>query len=336
MQRTPQRISLSLSQEAYSIIELDMEIFQTETNLDGFINKIVKNFKETSNASISLAKEREREKYIKWIKTVTGAKEITAEDSACLDRLIEGYANDLKTKMNSFDKGIPLKPRIHNKIYDNLRMGKPDFQEDEFYPREGRYIKAILEEYSTLPFLTRESIYFKDIIDDINAAISLGSVLKFEYTNRKQQVNHTTVRPYKIASSSLLPFNYLLALPLNAKSTEDIHPYRISRITGKIEKYIQDKGGIQYLSSEDSEVTVALSEQGYKLFKSILHLRPKCIDKHPVGDKWILMFNCAEEQIKNYFFQFGKNAEIMSPASLRQEFAEHYISAAEVYNQANK
>ena len=294
-----------------------------------------------------MAKERERDKYVKWIKTSSGIEELTAEYSACLDRLIEGYTDDLKTRMNSFDKGIPLKPRIHNNIYDSLRLGKPDFQEDEFYPREGRYIKAILEEYAQLPFLTRESIYYKKIIDDITAAISLGSVLRFEYTNRRQQRTRTTVRPYKIACSSLLPFNYLLALPLNAKTIEDIHPYRISRINeperlsrtshitrdekSKIDKYIQDKGGIQYLSSEDSEVTVALTEQGYKLFKSILHLRPKCLDKHLEGDKWILMFNCAEEQIKNYFFQFGKNAEIISPANLRQEFAERFRAAAEVY-----
>ena len=230
MQRSPQRISLSLSQEAYSIIRFDMEIFQTESKLDGFINRIIKNFKETSNASISLAKERERDKYVSWIKSVSGVNTISAEESACLDRLIEGYAEDLKTKMNSFKNGVPLKPRIKNKNYDILRLGQSDFQEEEFYPREGKYIKALLEEYSQLPFLMRERIYFKDIIDDINASISLGSVLKFEYTNRRQQKKTTTVRPYKIASSSLLPFNYLLALPTNAKTIEDIHPYTISRI----------------------------------------------------------------------------------------------------------
>ena len=352
MQRSPQRISLSLSQEAYSIIRFDMEIFQTESKLDGFINRIIENFKETSNASISLAKERERDKYVSWIKSVSGVNTISAEESACLDRLIEGYAEDLKTKMNSFKNGVPLKPRIKNKNYDILRLGQSDFQEEEFYPREGKYIKALLEEYSQLPFLMRERIYFKDIIDDINASISLGSVLKFEYTNRRQQKKTTTVRPYKIASSSLLPFNYLLALPTNAKTIEDIHPYRISRIEyperlsrtshitreekNDIEEYIQDKGGIQYLSSEISEVTVALSEQGYKLFKSILHLRPM-ITGIPVreDDKWILKFICTDEQIKNYFFQFGQNAEIVSPAILRQEFAEHYRAALEMYK-ANK
>lgn len=48
-------------------------------------------------------------------------------------------------------------------------------------------------------------------------------------------------------------------------------------------------------------------------------------------DKWILKFICTDEQIKNYFFQFGQNAEIVSPATLRQEFAEHYRAASRIY-----
>ena len=351
MKRGPQRISMTLSQEAYSVIELDMEIFQNETNLDGFINTIINNFKDDSDASISLAKEREHEKYTNWIKTISGANKITADDLACIDRLTEGYAYDLQTKMNSFNNGIPLKPRINNKNYDSLKMGQPDFQEEEFYPREGKYIKAILEVYAQLPFIERESIYYKEVIDDINAAISLGNILTFEYTNRKQQCSRIKVRPYKIASSSLLPFNYLLAIPLNAKSIEDTHPYRISRIAhperlsrtshitreekNQIEKWIQSKGGIQYLSSTDSEITIALSEQGYILFKSILHLRPKYISKIHEGDKWILTFRCAEEQIKNYFFQFAQDAIILTPAHLKKWFQTKYDQASLAYRADN-
>ena len=58
-----QRISLSLSIEAYSTIQSDMDVFQNKPNFDGFINRVISNFKDTSDASISLALEREREKY---------------------------------------------------------------------------------------------------------------------------------------------------------------------------------------------------------------------------------------------------------------------------------
>ena len=85
--------------------------------------------------------------------------------------------------------------------------------------------------------------------------------------------------------------------------------------------------------SQGSDIKVALSEQGYKLYKSILYLRPNAkIDKD--GDKWILTLSCAEEQVKNYFFQFGKEAIVISPDSLKQWFLDKYTDAAEMYQNA--
>ena len=346
--RTAQRISLSLSPEAYSTIISDMDIFQNENNLDGFINKILMNYKEISDASISLAREREREKYIKWIKTSSGNNNISDEESACIDRLVAGYTNELTIKMNSYNNGMPLKPRINNENYDDLKMGSFDFQEEAYYPREGRYIKAILEEYSLLTFYEREGVFFKNIIDCINEAISIGNVIKLNYINRKQQQTKMIVRPYKIMSSPLLQYHYLLALPADNKTNNNILPLRISRITDEpkklsrtshitiqeqkhIDEVIRTKG-IQYIVSQDSEIKVELTEQGYKLYKSIIYLRPKHTNITHKGDKWVLTFMCAEEQIKNYFFQFGKEAEIISPEPLRQEFFEKYKSAADTYS----
>lgn len=345
--RSAQRISLSLSQEAYSTIISDMDIFQNENNLDGFINRILMNYKETSIASISLSKEREREKYVNWVKTVSGAEIITVEDSACIDRLVEGYTNELTLKMNSFKNGVQLKPRINNDNYDDLNMGTSSFQEEEYYPREGKYIKAILEDYALLSFFEREGVFFKDIIDSINEAIRTGNLLKLRYVNRKQQQTQITVRPYKIASSPLLQYHYLLALPADSERNNDILVLRISRITGEpkrlartshitskeqsyIDEVIRTKG-IQYIVSKDSEIQVVLSDQGYKLYKSILYLRPKYTNISQKGNEWHLTFMCAEEQIKNYFFQFGKEAIVISPLSLKQWFLNKYTDAANIY-----
>lgn len=346
--RTAQRISLSLSPEAYSIVISDMDVFQNVKNLDGFINRIIANYKDTADASISLAKEREREKYINWIKSVSGDTKISTEDSACLDRLIEGYTRELTLKMNSFKNGESLKPRIKNENYDDLNMGTSSFQEEAYYPREGKYIKALLEEYALLPFFEREGIFFKNTIDNIDEAIRTGNLIKFRYINRKQQQTQITVRPYKIAASSLLRYHYLIALPVNAETSADILVLRISRISevrklnrtshitiqerNNIDELIRTKG-IQYMVSQESETKVALSEEGYKLYKSILYLRPNAkINKE--GDKWILTLTCAEEQVKNYFFQFGKEAIIISPESLNQWFFEKYTDAAKMYQNA--
>ena len=346
--RTSQRISLSLSLEAYSTIISDMDIFQNEDNLDGYINRIIKNFKEVSVASISIAKEHEREKYANWIKASTNSEVITDEESACIEQLVEGYTDELTTRMNSFKNGVQLKPRINNENYDDLNMGTPDFQEEEFYPREGKYIKALLEEYAILPFFEREEIYFKETIDIINEAIRNGNIIRLKYTNRKQQQTLITVRPYKIASSDLLRYHYLLALPTDQTVKNNIQALRVSRITEvkklsrtshitqKEQSFIAETirtKGIQYIVSNESEIKVSLSEQGYKLYKSILYLRPKYTRKDSDGNNWILTFLCAEEQIKNYFFQFGKEASIQSPEHLRQWFKEKYASAASLYDQ---
>ena len=344
--RTAQRISLSLSLEAYSTILADMDIFQNENNLDGFINKILMNYKEISDASISLAKERERNKYISWIKTASGAEKISAEDSACLERLVEGYTKELTIKMNSYKNGVQLKPRINNENYDDLKLGTPAFQEEEYYRREGKYIKAILEEYALLTFYEREGVFFKDIIDCINEAIAMGNVLKLKYVNRKQQQTQIAVRPYKIASSPLLQYHYLVALPADTETNKDILVLRVSRITESkklsrtshitiheqkhIDEVIRTKG-IQYIVSQDSEIKVALTEQGYKLYKSILYLRPKYTSITKDKEKWVLTFMCAEEQIKNYFFQFGKEAIVLFPDNLKQWFLDKYTDAVNTY-----
>lgn len=347
--RSPQRISLSLSLEAYSTIISDMDIFQNDNSFDGFINKIIANYKDSSYASISLAKERERDKYVSWIKAASKSEHISNEDLDCLNRLVVGFTNELTAKMNSFRNGVPIKPRIQNDNYDDLAMGSPDFQEELYYPREGKYIKALLEEYSLLPFYEREGVFFKDYIDLINEAISGGNVIKLNYINRKQQQKQITVRPYRIAPSSLLHYHYLIALPTNTENSEDILTLRISRIASKptilsrtshitiqeqshIDEVIRSKG-IQYIVSQDSEIKVALTEQGYKLYKSILYLRPKYSEPPKKEDKWILTFMCAEEQVKNYFFQFGKEAEILSPSRLRDWYSQKYREAAEVYSE---
>ena len=80
--------------------------------------------------------------------------------------------------------------------------------------------------------------------------------------------------------------------------------------------------------SQGSDIKVALSEQGYKLYKSILYLRPNAkIDKD--GDKWILTLSCAEEQVKNYFFQFASTnfTQFSYKSAVSTSLNEHILPA---------
>ena len=346
--RTSQRISMSLSEDAFSVIESDMEVFMNARNLDGFINRVIHNYKDISDASISLAEQRERDKYINWLKSINDNSKVSEQELKTIDKLVSAYTNDLTVRMNAYPNGIQLKPRINNENYDDLEMGSSDFLEEMYYQREGRYIKALMEEYAALPFFEREGIYFKDTIETINHAIDAGNVIKIKYINRKQDHTALTIRPYKIVSSSLLRYHYLIALPSNRGEKQDILSLRLSRIEGirilsrtshittKEKACINEKirnNGIQFIVSNDSEIIVRLTADGYKLFKSILYLRPRPISITPCGDYRDLTFICAEEQIKNYFFQFGKEALIQQPEALRSWFFTRYSEASQKYSE---
>lgn len=341
--RSSQRISLTLSEEAFAIIKNDMDIFQNEQNLDGFINRVISNYREDSDASISLVVDREKDKYLNRLKKAC----ISETEEAIIDKLVEGYAKELTAKMNSFPNGITLKPRINNDNYDTLNMGTPDFQEDKYYVREGKYVKALIEDYAGLSFYDREGVYFKDIIDDINAAIRGSNIIKISFLNRKQEKKTSVIRPYKIVPSSLLRYHYLLALSADKKYQRSITVLRISRIesvrkmsrtshiTKEEQKYIDEQirtKGIQYLTTETNNIEVQLTQQGMKLYSSILYLRPKAIKTEKNGDKYTLTFDCADEQIRNYFFQFGKEAVVTSPEELNRWFKTRYKEATSSYD----
>ena len=339
-----QRISLSLSIEAYSTIQSDMDVFQNKPNFDGFINRVISNFKDTSDASISLALEREREKYYTRLSSRDQANK---EEVKCIERLLSGYRDDLIKRMNSFPNGVIKKPRINNDNYSSLEMGSNRFQEFDYYPREGRYIKALLEDYSRLPFFEREGIYYGDIISNIDYAISGHYIITLDYTNRKQEKKRLSLRPYKIVSSSLLRYHYLLALSVDRQESPRITSLRISRISkaiplkrtshitkqeaAYIESEIQSKG-IQYLVGQNNRYEVLFTEHGYALYNSILYLRPKAIEESICDDGNIKMiFDCSEEQIKNYFLQFGKEAVISKPKNASDWFKTYYYNAYMTY-----
>ena len=44
-----------------------------------------------------------------------------------------------------------------------------------------------------------------------------------------------------------------------------------------------------------------------------------------------LEFDCSYRQISNYFFSFGKDAEIVSPLRIREDFIKKYSEALEIY-----
>lgn len=79
-------------------------------------------------------------------------------------------------------------------------------------------------------------------------------------------------------------------------------------------------------------VVVKLTNDVYKKYFSEL-IDPKSQLSHKISKEyWELRFNCSRKQIKHYFFNFGKEAQIISPEELREEFKKNYKAAFESYN----
>lgn len=55
----------------------------------------------------------------------------------------------------------------------------------------------------------------------------------------------------------------------------------------------------------------------------------------PSGNR-IYEFNCTFEQIRNYFFQFGKEATLIEPAELKEEFYNKYNEAIFLFTPKKK
>ena len=98
-----------------------------------------------------------------------------------------------------------------------------------------------------------------------------------------------------------------------------------------IKKQIREKN-VQYIQGDQELYRIELTERGQKMYNSILYLRPSYTAKAlSSGGRVVYDFDCTREQIQNYFFRFGKDALILSPDSLREEFAVAYRRASRAY-----
>ena len=72
------------------------------------------------------------------------------------------------------------------------------------------------------------------------------------------------------------------------------------------------------------------TQKGKQSYQSRLYSRPEKIESLSTDD--IYVFDCTQQQIFNYFFSFGADAEVISPESLRNRFLNTYENALKSYS----
>lgn len=349
---------LNLSEPAWLIVDQDIKNFylsEKEESKSGFFNIILKNFYETSNASINLRCSNKRDELNKVLssKTFNSCAGEMKEDF--IEKYLEVYKKELKDKALSYPKGHGEKFRVN---VENVLLLKDELTEEDYYKDcIGLYLKALYEEYCEKHNYEREQIFFKDKIDEINLAITESKKLKLaikEKYNPKLKTFYTKrylVSPYKIVQDDTKSYNYLIGLAEEIKedgTTKEkmVTSFRISRIDkikkmssmgGFISKENKDKideelihKKAQFMLGDIIDVKVRFTRKGLESFKRQLYLRPQFYEKSK-EDECVYDFKCTEVQAINYFFKFTRDVEILEPEDLREKFIKRYSEALANY-----
>lgn len=339
-----QQVRLNFSNTAETVIAHDMDILEVSSR-STFINTILENYYENANASII----RQLSNYEDALASINGY------DNAKLfvNRLIEKKKDELLKIVSTYeniDKSITSNPiRLWDKFANFLRDESLNF-EDEIYNSVPKYCKAIIEEYTRLPFVKRELVFYKNTVNAIELAIR--NEYQIFLTSGVKDAPDTKpfscfMIPYKIMTDPLSSANYLVGysyLSGQTKADKKMCSFRISRLLNvknetsrsaflskankeALNKAIENKGVMFLLADNNDSIKIRLSPQGINMYKTQIHMRPIPIDVK----EDIYTFNCSILQARNYFFKFGKDAEILEPQYLRDQFKEAFTEAAKLY-----
>ena len=342
------RQHLSLSDDAREVLEDDRQDFGSGQSWAGILNHVFAVYRDTADASISVAVERRRAQYEEKLVGVAAP----AVRGAVLERLLADYTEELIKKAAKNGAAPPneesFKFRLDrdNYAFREQWLDSPDAQ--YYGGRFSRYLRAVLEEYAAKTVYQREEVYFYRWITLIKGAMAGGGLLCVE--GKKGDVYD--VRPYGVLSGRRATYHYLVGMACQdgKRDAEKIACFRLSklvtlklsqkrsgRLTKEECKEIEDRihaVGVEFLLQQQETICIRLTEQGRRDYESQLHLRPAAEKKEPVSDGtycWEYTFSCTEFQAKAYFLKFCGDAKVVAPQSLRKEFADKYRSGVNAY-----
>jgi len=357
------RQRINLSDYAMSVIEHDMDIFRasadvSDSNQDRskYINQVLRNYKDISTASSAQLINLKKEKYLNALAGLPDCE-------TAVRRLLDDYKQELTDKRSYFlgKRGTSVNIRLNKESLEYLVS--PEAQANgHFYKdlRIGEYLKVLAEEFAELPYVIRERIFYKDIVDTIHAAVKDRKMVKIVLHSFIKNADGTLVRnsvylkPLDILEDTGKLYNYIAGYSSkNVQGPWTPYPVRLSSvsqckklnysgtITSKDRKELVDlinDLGVAYIgfpqSRKKNVIIVQLTQKGEKLYRRILHQRPMFIkeEEGKLGPN-THCFDCSEFQARVYFFRFGKEARILSPEHLALEFKELFEGAAARYQE---
>lgn len=310
--RTEQKQHINISNHALGTIENDSLTFSGQRNISGFINRIVLNC------------------------------------SADIEKIMKEYS----ISSVPIPKETSRKIRLQNNLYDILYSEDFDSVAIKYKTNQGDYIRNIIENYARLSFFGRESIYFKNELQFINDQLLFTEKRKrvikirmldgkkyyfkvFRISDEYEASYHYLIGYSKIeASDKFIPASFRLSRIADMR--ECAESFGSGKITAKESALLNDrikKNGVSYILGTTERIEVKLTQTGMNMYNNIFHLRPLYQNVRDNQDNsFSLFFETTTRQINDYFFLFGREAEIISPKELRDSFADRYKLAYQAYS----
>ncbi len=343
------KLTVNLSQTATAVMHDDMICFG-ETKEESYLNHIFDAYHSHADASI----EVKTKKYSHELdETFNSLKMPKAEKDKVRNVLVKKYRNELEAKKESYEKSNSLRIYVRKTNEDYLMTANyPDddgsyCEEERHYKNVRSYFKAVIEEYSTLPYSERERFYFSKTYDLIIDSINHSNIVKIQLQSNESFF----VKGIALETDSQCLYHYLAgyAAPEAERDDDDSYvpmSFRLSNIKSvkcfksrsaflkkelhaKLRQNIK-KYGIQFLSADLVEATIQLTDEGINKYNHILHLRPHA-DFIDEKDPHLYHFHAPENQLEFYFFKFGKDARILEPKRLAEKFEQMYAEGAKAY-----
>lgn len=352
--------SLKISHLAAYVLSCDLCAFGASSSAVSFsrlINSIIINFADVSETVRNTTDKISEEELIRLFDRLGQVltKSMLSNFRATSVHDIEKYRypNDsVNIRISLTDGAIKKLTDFYDDVYKTLH--KIYCKGEKFSPPA--FISALVEEYSRLPMFRRESIFYSDTIRILSDAIRSnndGETCYLTIDTKKRK--NIKVYPIDILLDEWSTYNYLVGIGIfDSKLGEMPISMRISNILDirvsfserivvlhnqpmidELYKHIETRG-VMFMGSpytQGEEIKIRLTSQGFDTYNNVVFLRPRYTkDTMLDNNDHIMTFTCTRFQIKNYFRKFGGDAEILEPLSLREEFAEFYKMAKDVYD----
>ncbi len=273
---------------------------------------------------------------------------IKPDKDKILDKLCDTHRTEFTKTLNFIGTHRRGNIGFYIRISNSIRrwLENPANTEDAYYTSLEHFLNHTIEEYASLDYYTRERILIDDKISQYEKYIDDGVWIDIY---RPEAVAPARVYPYMIMPDRFKTHIYMACYRLSENNTLVPVTYRMSALPAShavaydCEIIVDEKDlralddliterGIQFLSEETVDVTVRLTPNGINTFnrKSRLRPVPVYIDDSSCEDT-IIAFRCTMSQARYYFTNFGKDAEIINPAKLRELFRHIYEDAASIY-----